>query len=115
MDQPGPSRDSMAAIRFMSVEEVRRYPAVPCKRRPNRLDGYGFFGFRASNVPLITAFDALSELAPRLIGFHLGPKIPAFRAFLGYRLVPADEVAVRVIRTAVKRLSSLLRPALGDL
>src|SRR5688572_27723379 len=102
MDQPGPSRDSMAAIRFMKGRGVRRARgAVPDKGRPNGLDSYGFFGFRTSDIPFIAALDALSELAPRLIGLHLGAKIPAFRAFLGYRLVPTDEVAVGVIRTAV--------------
>src|SRR5688572_15842683 len=113
MDQPWPSRDSIAAIRFMKGCEG--YRVVPCNGRPNRLDGYGFFGFWASDVPLVAALDALPELAPRLVGLHFGAEVAALRALLRYWLVPADEVAIGVVRAAVNRLPSLLGATLGNL
>src|SRR5262245_30057973 len=79
MDQPWPSRDSIAAIRFMKCGEVS---AVPTKGRPNRLYGYGFFSFRARYIPLVAAFDTLPELPARLVGLHFCAEVAALRALL---------------------------------
>src|SRR5689334_21003629 len=103
----------MAAMRFMKCEEFGR--PWPDQGRPNRSDGHGLLGLRTRYIPLIATFDALPELTPGLVRLHFRTQVPAFRALLRHGLVPAHEVAVRVVRTAVERLPSLLGSPLGDL
>src|SRR5215203_4161832 len=83
--------------------------------RPNRLDRNGFLGLRACHIPFIPAFDAFTELAAGLVRLHFRTQVAALRTFLRHRLVPAYEIAVRVVGAPVERLAPLLGPAFRDL
>src|SRR2546423_8445485 len=72
-------------------------------------------GFRRrSDVPLVRALDASSIVTGRFCELCLGADVTALRARLRYRLVPDDEVALGIVRTAVERLPALLGPTDGD-
>src|SRR5262249_10930916 len=90
---------------------LRQHAAVP-RSRSNRLD-LRFSGL--GHTPLIRALETFPITPASLVGFRLGADVPAFGALLGDRLVPTDEVALRIVLTAVEGLAPLLGTARGDI
>ena len=73
-------------------------------------------GFRRrGDVPLVAALEALPVVAARLVATSSRRRRSRTPDTSPHRLVPADEVAVRIVRAAVERLAALLRATLGDL
>src|SRR6478609_7641029 len=66
------------------------------------------------HIPLVPALQALPELAAGLVELHFRADVAAFRADLGDRLVPGDEVTI-LVRAGVEVRAALLRLALDEL
>src|SRR5678815_5017400 len=69
---------------------------------------------RRRNIPLVAALEATTVFATRLVALHLGPEVTAFGTDLRHGLVPADEVAIRIVGAAVERLAAFLRASLRN-
>src|SRR5215208_5905452 len=80
---------------------------------PSRRDRFLALG-APLDVPLVAALEVFAVVAARLVELRIGAHVAALGARLGDRLVPADEVAVRVVLSPVERLPALLRAPLRE-